>query len=254
MKRIDFENHFFTREYINYIRNRKEVPREVLTKDGLLMWYTNDICSPRSFEIDDRQLDLGEGRLKDMDINGIDIQVLSMGAPSVQSLDTAAGVTWAKRINYELSKIVKRHPNRFVGLACIAPQSPNEAAGELERAEKLDVPMYIHPDIPSTAMLKPYEGIPFWLNRIDFFWLKPWGGRRPKIERKPSDVIKTNFTITTSGMFFQPAFMCTYLALGADRIAFAVDYPYEKTEEAVQFMNEVPICESDKEKIYHLNA
>ena len=45
-----------------------------------------------------------------------------------------------------------------------------------------------------------------------------------------------------------------YLALGADKILFAVDYPMEKNEVAVKFMEEVTICDSDKEKIYHLNA
>jgi predicted TIM-barrel fold metal-dependent hydrolase len=44
------------------------------------------------------------------------------------------------------------------------------------------------------------------------------------------------------------------LALGADRIAFAVDYPYERTEEAVRFIKEAPISDLDKEKICYSNA
>ena len=48
--------------------------------------------------------------------------------------------------------------------------------------------------------------------------------------------------------------MCTYEALGADRIMFAVDYPFEPNKEAVEFMEALPIPDSDKEKIYHLNA
>ena len=55
-------------------------------------------------------------------------------------------------------------------------------------------------------------------------------------------------------MFFQPALVCACLAVGADNIAFAVDYPYESNQEAMQFMKEAPISDSDKEKIYHLNA
>jgi predicted TIM-barrel fold metal-dependent hydrolase len=55
-------------------------------------------------------------------------------------------------------------------------------------------------------------------------------------------------------MFFVPAFLCSYLALGADRIAFAVDYPYERTEEAVRFIKEAPISDLDKEKICYSNA
>ena len=55
--------------------------------------------------------------------------------------------------------------------------------------------------------------------------------------------------MTTSGVFFQPAFICTYLALSADGIAFAVDYPYEKNKEAVEFIEATPISDRDKEKI-----
>jgi 2,3-dihydroxybenzoate decarboxylase len=98
------------------------------------------------------------------------------------------------------------------------------------------------------------EGLPYWLPRLDFVFLKPWVGQKPNIQRKPSDYLKANFMITTSGIFFQPALLCACLALGADRIAFAVDYPYEPTEEALHFMKEAPICDEDKEKIYHRNA
>ena len=90
--------------------------------------------------------------------------------------------------------------------------------------------------------------------RIDHIWDKWWAKERPKIEKKPSEYIKSNFTVTISGTFFQPALICAYLALGSDNIAFAVDYPYEENEEAIQFMKEAPISDTDKEKVYHLNA
>ena len=60
--------------------------------------------------------------------------------------------------------------------------------------------------------------------------------------------------MTTSGGFFQPAFICTYLELSADGIAFAVDYPYGKNRETVQFITSTPLSDRDKEKISHLNA
>jgi len=44
------------------------------------------------------------------------------------------------------------------------------------------------------------------------------------------------------------------LAVGAENILFAVDYPFESNKEAVQFMEAAPISDRDKEKIYHLNA
>jgi len=42
--------------------------------------------------------------------------------------------------------------------------------------------------------------------------------------------------------------------LGPERILFAVDYPYESSLEAVNFIESAPIKDSDKKKIAHLNA
>jgi predicted TIM-barrel fold metal-dependent hydrolase len=100
------------------------------------------------------------------------------------------------------------------------------------------------------------EGLPFWLPRLDLGWLEPAISeeKRPRCAKRPSEYIKTNFIVTTSGMFFQPAFLCTYLALGADNIAFAVDHPYADNKAASQFIEEIPICDPDREKISHLNA
>jgi len=188
MKIIDLENHFFTEDYVRYLRSRKVPPRETEQDDGLTMWYNDILCSPRGFEMENKLLDLGEARLKEMDEKGITIQALSLSPPGVQCFEPAEGTAWARKINDELAKVVKRHPDRFVGLACIAPQSPQEAADEMERAvselgmkgvniesharneyldhkkywpiferaEKLDVPIYLHPEIPSTSILKGY--------------------------------------------------------------------------------------------------
>jgi 2,3-dihydroxybenzoate decarboxylase len=96
------------------------------------------------------------------------------------------------------------------------------------------------------------EAIPFWLWRIDNFWERgPFYRERKK---NPSQYFKDNFAITTSGMFSEPTLMYTVSVLGADNILFAVDYPMERTEEAIQFMRKAPIDYNDKEKIYHLNA
>lgn len=100
------------------------------------------------------------------------------------------------------------------------------------------------------------EALPFWLWRID----KPWrDGYQPdektsKLKKRPSDYIKENFFVTTSGMFWEPPLVCTLLALGADKILFAVDHPWEKSINAVNFMDAVAIPDADKEKIYHKNA
>jgi 5-carboxyvanillate decarboxylase len=96
------------------------------------------------------------------------------------------------------------------------------------------------------------EAIPFWLWRIDNHWVQDPISK--KLKRKPSEYFRDNFYITTSGVFSDPPFLCAYLMLGADRIMFAADTPYERNEVAVPWMNEVPISDPDKEKIYHVNA
>jgi predicted TIM-barrel fold metal-dependent hydrolase len=55
-------------------------------------------------------------------------------------------------------------------------------------------------------------------------------------------------------MFSQPPFFCAFQQITADNILFAVDHPFESSAEAVQFMDEIPLSKSDKEKIYHRNA
>jgi len=97
------------------------------------------------------------------------------------------------------------------------------------------------------------EGLPYWMFRMDYPWLSRSGGRTP-LSRRPSEYVGTNFVMTTSGMFFMPAFMCAYLALGAANIVFASDYPFEKSTQAAAFMERLPICEADRENVCHRNA
>jgi len=336
MKVIDLEAHFFTEEYLEYLRARREVPKLETVKDerhekSEQLSYGPGLNLPHRVTLK-YLLDVGEGRVGEMEAAGIDMQVLSLSNPGPDAFeDPSEATAVSKKINDELSNIIRKYPERFIGLAALAPQVPNVAADELERAviklklkgaklnshvrgeylddekywiiferaEKLGVPIYLHPKLPSPSMLKPFadygfalagaswgfaaetglhamrliysgvfdkypelkiilghlgEGLPFWLSRIDYSWLRKTRDIEMKNVRKPSDYVRNNFIMTTSGMFFQPAFMCAYLALGADRLLFAVDYPYEANKEAVQFMDAAPICDSDKEKICHLNA
>ena len=81
-----------------------------------------------------RLLDLGAGRLAEMDANGVDMHLLSLTVPGVQMFDPAAAVTFARLSNDHLSEAVRSHPARFAGLASFAPQDPAAAAKEMERA------------------------------------------------------------------------------------------------------------------------
>jgi 2,3-dihydroxybenzoate decarboxylase len=63
-----------------------------------------------------------------------------------------------------------------------------------------------------------------------------------------------NLLVTTSGNWYEPAFLCTLLALGADNILFAVDWPYEANTTGVEFLKKLSISDLDRDKIAHLNA
>ena len=136
-----------------------------------------------------RLLDLEKERLKDMDANGVVVQLLSLTAPGVQMFDADTATELAEVANDKLAAVIRRHPTRFAGLATFAPQSPKRAAKEMERAMKklklngfilnshtnneyLDNPkyfpileaaedlegcIYIHPRAPSDGLAGPYR-------------------------------------------------------------------------------------------------
>lgn len=129
-------------------------------------------------------LEIGEGRIRGMDRDGVDVQILSITSPGVQLFGAAEAVSLAALANDRLAAAVAAHPTRFGALATMAPQDPAAAARELDRAitklglhgaiinshtndeylddpkfwaifeaaEALDVPIYIHPREPSARL------------------------------------------------------------------------------------------------------
>jgi predicted TIM-barrel fold metal-dependent hydrolase len=136
----------------------------------------------------ERLFDYGDLRIKEMDAAGIDIQVLSHGAPATQRLEGDTAVTLARGANDRLREIVRAHPERFAAFACLPTADPKAAADELERtvtklgfkgamlhglanglflddkrfwpiferAQALDVPLYMHPATPHPAVVEAY--------------------------------------------------------------------------------------------------
>ena len=97
------------------------------------------------------------------------------------------------------------------------------------------------------------EGLPYWLYRIDYMY-KSYSHGHPKLKKLPSEYLKDNFVITTSGMNDHRVLKYCNDALGADNIVFAIDYPYQESVEAANFMNSSPLSDADNEKIAHGNA
>jgi predicted TIM-barrel fold metal-dependent hydrolase len=141
----------------------------------------------------DELADLGPTRLADMDQSGITVQVLSVAGPGADLVPGQAGIDLARAYNDALAESCARHPTRYRGFAHLPLLSPDAAAQELERtvkdlgfhgvlvngatdgrflddpsfapvlaqAEKLDVPIYLHPGIPTRAVREAYyDGLP----------------------------------------------------------------------------------------------
>jgi gamma-resorcylate decarboxylase len=76
-----------------------------------------------------------------------------------------------------------------------------------------------------------------------------------KTLKKPlTQYLKDNFYITTSGNFHTPTLLNVIAEMGADRVLFAIDYPYEQTDEAVEWFDNCSIGDEDRQKIGRLNA
>lgn len=280
-----------------------------------------------------RELTDLDHRLAEMDRLGVDMHLLGITGPGVQAFDADKGSALATIANDTLAAAIARHPTRYAGLAAVAPQNPARAAREIERATgalKLngviinshthgeylddpkfwpifeaavacDAPIYLHPTIPSDAMVGPFsrygmmgalwgfgadaslhvvrmilggvfdafptlqivighlgEALPFWLGRLDNRYanikrrgLSPLG--KP-LERLPSEYFAANFHITTSGMMTDPPLDFCLRVVGEDRILFAIDYPFEQTGEAVDFIRAAPLSPEARRKITHANA
>ncbi len=132
--------------------------------------------------------DLGELRLGEMDAAGIDFQVISHAPSVMQQLDGAEARQLTHEANDRLHDAVDRNPERFAAFAALPTPDPQAAADELERtvsrlgfkgamihgrshqefhdlqkywpiyerAQYLDVPIYIHPGPPHPAVAQAY--------------------------------------------------------------------------------------------------
>jgi predicted TIM-barrel fold metal-dependent hydrolase len=96
------------------------------------------------------------------------------------------------------------------------------------------------------------EGLPFAMHRLNDHTAR--AAARRGLKRAPIDYLRENLLVTTSGNWYEPAFVCTLLALGADNILFAIDWPYEPNVTGMEFLKKLSISEADREKIAHGNA
>jgi len=318
MKVIAIEEHFITPMY-----------REKVGANEFRNFYLKSRGEQLGHDIVEQNSDLGAGRLAHMDAAGVDVQVLSFGSPGPQAFAAEVAIPMARDANDRLYQAIQRNPARFAGFAALPTADPEAAAQELERcvsklgfkgamihghtrgsflderkywtiferAQALDVPLYLHPTLPHPDAVKAYfegyeelaragwgfavdtschflrivfagvfdayprlriilghlgEGLPFAMHRLnDHTWRS---AARRGLAKTPLQYMRENLLVTTSGNWYEPAFLCTLLALGADNILFAIDWPYEANKTGIEFLRKISISDGDRQKIAHLNA
>jgi predicted TIM-barrel fold metal-dependent hydrolase len=178
MRTITLEEHYATPAFM-------EGPGHQL-KDQAQAAHAHPQVAAGITQLLDRLCDLDDRRIADMDAAGIDVQVLSLTSPGVEQLGATEAVTLAREANDHLADAVRRHPNRFAGFAALPTAAPDTAADELERtireygfkgalinghiqgrylddqffwpilerAEALQVPLYLHPTPPPQPVIE----------------------------------------------------------------------------------------------------
>jgi len=102
------------------------------------------------------------------------------------------------------------------------------------------------------------EALPFWAYRLDYMHRATVLSQRYEsvkpLRKKPSDYLRENFFITNSGVAWEPAIRFTQALIGADRVLYAMDYPYQYAVEEVGLLDAMNIDAADKKKFFQTNA
>jgi len=96
------------------------------------------------------------------------------------------------------------------------------------------------------------ETLPYMLWRLDSRYRFTLTDRR--VKRNPSDYIRDNFSVTTSGQCSDVPLQAALTAMGEQRVMFSVDYPYESSKIAGRFMETATVSESTRTLVGHGNA
>jgi 2,3-dihydroxybenzoate decarboxylase len=97
------------------------------------------------------------------------------------------------------------------------------------------------------------ETLPLNLWRFDSRWLISHRGSMT-LPQPPSFYIKRNIAITTSGVCSDISLRCALDSMGTGNVMFSVDYPFEKTELAAQFIETAKIAEDERIQVASSNA
>jgi aminocarboxymuconate-semialdehyde decarboxylase len=164
---IDIHHHYFPPELIDEIKQHGKAL-------GIEYFPPKDsgdsrisIQFPKGNRLNlDRRLGEIDERMKVMNQGSIAIAMVEVQTSAVgYELDGSRGESWSKLYNEAIQNLVKRHPNRFAGIATVPLQDPPRAAKVLEHAVR-DLKM-AGVTIASNVVGKYYDSKDF-----DPFWKK----------------------------------------------------------------------------------
>jgi aminocarboxymuconate-semialdehyde decarboxylase len=300
---IDVQAHVVPRVYLDRLASRADLPRVERDAGTGRCWIHSGpgLRTP----VASAMVDL-ETRLAEMDAAGVDVELLSTTLPGVEMFeDTAFGVDLARATNDELASIVTSAPDRFLAMAALPLQDPPAARRELKRtvselgfaagglytnvqgrmlddtsleldqlfelAQRLDVPLFLHPTYPVAAphvqdsnlipiigfmldttlaatrlifsgLLARYPALklvvhhlaatlPFLIRRIDYE-----SGRMPngwaRIGEAPSEAFKRLWVDVVNPD--PETIRMTRQLLGLDRLVFGTDHPFWDPRDAMR--------------------
>lgn len=192
----------------------------------------------------DGLLDVEDRRLSEMDRYGVDMQLLSLTAPGIQLFDADTATDLAALANDRLAEICRGHPTRFAGLAAFAPHSPKRAAEEMERAIRtLKGPLQ---DYGMDSAMWGY-GVEVGTHIVRMM-------AAGVFDRFPKLMIRVGHMGEAIPFWIWRITFMNSRAQGLDRVLWAIDYPYQPTKAAVQFMDCAPVTDAQRHKLYHENA
>jgi 5-carboxyvanillate decarboxylase len=102
------------------------------------------------------------------------------------------------------------------------------------------------------------EALPYWAYRLDYMHRATVGSKRyasvQPIAMQPSDYLRRNFHVTNSGVAWEPAVKFAMDFMGADRVLYAMDYPYQHVADEVIALDGMAMTPELKRQFFQTNA
>lgn len=316
---IDCQSHLFVPELVEMMRKRK-VPPYCYKQDGGIYVVTGPPGEWRR-RLRDKHMD-AEAKLADMDAAGIERTMLSINDPGPERFG-ADGPAAARICNDWIADLSRRYPQRFSGLAVLPLQNMREALKELDRcagklgmkgillysnlagkfpdeeefgelfaeAERLDIPVLLHPAHPVTfdqtqgrgmaaglglmfdttialarlilagtlerhlrlKLVCPHAGgaLPYLIGRIDHQTQVLKRGGA-RIARPPSEYLRQIHLDAVSPIPAAIQYAIDYV--GVDRMLYASDHPWVDPQTIAAHVRSLGLPPEDEAKIFRGNA